>query len=173
MAKRRMKRPLFLFYKERPYWLIWRGKTKYGERVHLGFLDGTKTFWVAAEDTVEPGKMWYGGECPMCGAGRLATGQRIALKMPTRRYDREHCWCREVLGFDERGGLAMRFLRGQTDVLEDCRYYWLCEGRAYEISEPGRRRPRRYFAIVRDGELEEVQQEELEEWLKSALESTC
>lgn len=35
-------------YKGRKYKLLWKGKTKFGERAHLSFIDGTKDFWVAA-----------------------------------------------------------------------------------------------------------------------------
>ena len=35
-------------YKGKPYNLLYKGKTKYGERAHLQFLNGTKDFWVDA-----------------------------------------------------------------------------------------------------------------------------
>jgi hypothetical protein len=33
-------------YKNRRYRLLWAGNTKYGERAHLQFFDGSKDFWV-------------------------------------------------------------------------------------------------------------------------------
>jgi hypothetical protein len=35
-------------YKGKPYRLMWRGTTKYGERARLQFMDGSKDFWVDA-----------------------------------------------------------------------------------------------------------------------------
>lgn len=35
-------------YKGRSYRLLWQGGTKYGERAHLAFMDGSKDFWVDA-----------------------------------------------------------------------------------------------------------------------------
>ena len=35
-------------YKGKSYRQLWRGRTKYGERAHLAFLDGSKDFWVDA-----------------------------------------------------------------------------------------------------------------------------
>lgn len=36
-------------YKGREYELLWEGKTKFGRRAKLGFLDGSKEFWVDAD----------------------------------------------------------------------------------------------------------------------------
>lgn len=36
-------------YKGRKYLLEWSGKTKYGERAHLWFMDQSKDFWVDAK----------------------------------------------------------------------------------------------------------------------------
>lgn len=33
-------------YKGRNYRLLWSGKTKFGRRAKLGFMDGSKEFWV-------------------------------------------------------------------------------------------------------------------------------
>lgn len=35
-------------YKGRTYRLLWTGPTKFGRRAKLGFMDGSKEFWVAA-----------------------------------------------------------------------------------------------------------------------------
>jgi hypothetical protein len=35
-------------YKGRKYRLLWMGQTKFGQRAHLQFFDGTKDFWVDA-----------------------------------------------------------------------------------------------------------------------------
>lgn len=36
-------------YKGRKYRLMWVGKTKYGQRAHLAFFDGSRDFWVNAD----------------------------------------------------------------------------------------------------------------------------
>lgn len=40
-------------YKGKTYRLLWTGSTKYGQRSHLQFMDGSKDFWVAASLTSE------------------------------------------------------------------------------------------------------------------------
>lgn len=40
-------------YKGRKYRLLWSGKTKYGQRAHLEFFDGSKDFWVDASKVTE------------------------------------------------------------------------------------------------------------------------
>lgn len=35
-------------YKGRSYRLLYIGDTKFGRRAHLGFMDGSKDFWVSA-----------------------------------------------------------------------------------------------------------------------------
>jgi hypothetical protein len=35
-------------YKGRTYRLLWTGPTKFGQRCKLGFMDGSKEFWVDA-----------------------------------------------------------------------------------------------------------------------------
>jgi hypothetical protein len=35
-------------YKGRKYRILYLGPTKYGQRAHLGFFDGSKDFWVDA-----------------------------------------------------------------------------------------------------------------------------
>lgn len=61
-----------VLYKGRQYRLTWEGKTKYGQRAKLEYLDGSKEFWVACEaiSEVEPepepveddGSEGWGGE---------------------------------------------------------------------------------------------------------------
>lgn len=41
-------RPSSATYKGRKYKLLWVGDTKFGRRAHLGFWDGSKSFWVDA-----------------------------------------------------------------------------------------------------------------------------
>lgn len=62
-------------YKGRPYRLVWRGKTKFGRRARLEFMDGSKEFWVAEEaiDLVDvPRRSAYSSRprrrptCPTC-----------------------------------------------------------------------------------------------------------
>lgn len=57
-------------YKGRPYRLLWQGQTKYGERAHLQFVDGSKDFWVDASlvsgaSGPRPPRGKY--ECDECG----------------------------------------------------------------------------------------------------------
>lgn len=51
-------------YKGRKYKLLWSGETKYGRRAKLGFFDGSKEFWVAAEAI---SVVSFERECPDCG----------------------------------------------------------------------------------------------------------
>jgi len=46
-------------YKGKPYRLLWRGPTRYGERARLQFMDGSKDFWVDAHMVSGGGS--YGG----------------------------------------------------------------------------------------------------------------
>lgn len=72
--------PEVVLYNGKKYHMIWSGKTKYGERARLEFLDGTKDFWVdlskvtrdwqplpAGRDPRVPTNMWpKRGPCPVC-----------------------------------------------------------------------------------------------------------
>jgi hypothetical protein len=40
-------------YKGRKYRLLWLGKTKYGFRAHLAFMDGSKDFWCDGNAVLE------------------------------------------------------------------------------------------------------------------------
>ena len=53
-------------YKGRSYYLVWSGPTRYGERAKLQYLDGTKEFWVNADEVSSRGT---GGRsrCRGCG----------------------------------------------------------------------------------------------------------
>lgn len=76
-------------YKGKPYKLLWSGPTKYGKRAKLGFMDGSKEFWVdlsqvrtsnySADDGTEV-VFWCGDE-PLTGMDRLKI--RIALARET------------------------------------------------------------------------------------------
>jgi hypothetical protein len=37
-------------YKGHKYRMLWKGKTKFGERAHLQFLNGEKDFWCKASE---------------------------------------------------------------------------------------------------------------------------
>ncbi len=50
-------------YRGHNYKLLWRGKTKHGERAHLQFTDGSKSFWVDAALVEQP----TGPACANCG----------------------------------------------------------------------------------------------------------
>jgi hypothetical protein len=56
-------------YKRRRYRLLWSGRTRYGERAHLEFMDGSKSFWAPADLVAtrdEDGEAGSGG-CVECG----------------------------------------------------------------------------------------------------------
>lgn len=59
-------------YKGRTYRLLWQGSTRYGRRAKLGFMDGTKQFWVD-ESRISAGGSRGGGRskrrepCAECG----------------------------------------------------------------------------------------------------------
>ena len=72
-------------YKGRKYSLLWKGRTKFGDRAKLAFPDGSKEFWVMLDaielvegessnspTPVDRGTCSCGlplrGECPICGA---------------------------------------------------------------------------------------------------------
>lgn len=80
-------------YKGRKYRLLWIGGTKFGQRAHLAFFDGTKDFWVAAGLVTEvagggtdrfgnrigDGSSYragvtapHGQRCPQCGSRECA-----------------------------------------------------------------------------------------------------
>jgi hypothetical protein len=44
-----VKETTVVLYKSRKYNLLWEGKTKFGQRAKLAFLDGSKEFWVPSE----------------------------------------------------------------------------------------------------------------------------
>lgn len=62
-------------YKGRTYKLLFLGQTKFGRRAKLGFTDGSKEFWVPADDVTEGGgadRQASGPTCCECGRpGRL------------------------------------------------------------------------------------------------------
>lgn len=55
-------------YKGKKYRVLYKGPTKFGERVKLQFMDGTQEFWVDAHK-VSPGapEMRSDDACPECG----------------------------------------------------------------------------------------------------------
>jgi hypothetical protein len=79
-------------YKGRKYRLLYFGATKFGKRAHLQFFDGSKDFWVAAENVTEvdasrdsvgnrigDGSSYqagvtapHGRRCPVCGSRECA-----------------------------------------------------------------------------------------------------
>lgn len=62
-------------YKGRKYRLMWIGKTKYGQRAHLAFFDGSRDFWVDAgavevsESTRSGRRGSHEGEVRCCHCG--------------------------------------------------------------------------------------------------------
>lgn len=67
-------------YKGRMYRLLYLGPTKYGQRARLQFLDGSKDFWVAA-DQVKP-------QASSSSSSRTRTPPR---RGPNRRYECDEC----------------------------------------------------------------------------------
>jgi hypothetical protein len=61
-------------YKGRTYKLLFIGDTKFGRRAKLGFWDGSKEFWVPAENVT------VGGAAPAGGSGRPAGGGRTCAE---------------------------------------------------------------------------------------------
>ena len=57
-------------YKGRKYRLLWMGKTKYGHRAKLAFMDGSKEFWVDAALVRETTGESSGGYVPAVRNGR-------------------------------------------------------------------------------------------------------
>lgn len=57
-------------YKGRKYLLKFLGKTKFGRRAKLAFLDGSKEFWVSADLVTEGGEE----ETPSVGPARRTRG---------------------------------------------------------------------------------------------------
>lgn len=55
----------FARYKGKTYRLLWRGKTAHGERAKLGFIDGSKEFWV--DDSLIREVDADQGVCAECG----------------------------------------------------------------------------------------------------------
>src|SRR5207248_434404 len=67
-----------VYYKDRPYLLLWKGRTKFGGRAHLAFPDNSKDFWVDASavsdgptsgSTPNPRRSATGSVCAECGNG--------------------------------------------------------------------------------------------------------
>ena len=62
-------------YKGRTYKLLFVGDTKFGKRAKLGFMDGSKEFWVSADAVQEVAGVYTGtrrserGGCAACGRG--------------------------------------------------------------------------------------------------------
>jgi hypothetical protein len=79
-------------YKGKPYNMVWRGKTPYGERAKLQFMDGSKEFWVDVaqiEESPRPGTRGVsplGGKCRGCGGA--------IRNAPHQKAEAGYCgWC--------------------------------------------------------------------------------
>lgn len=86
-------------YKGRPYRLLGSGKTKFGERAHLAFLDGSKDFWVSL------------------GAVTLGAPQRASGSGISGRLRPGECGCGEDLG-----GMVRRIPGGYA--CDECGAHW-------------------------------------------------
>ena len=91
-------------YKGRSYRLLWTGKTQYGARAKLAFLDGSKEFWVEADKVKQetgrvflpPTKGSIGvGECEHCGRKRTLFAARDVTGDPGRVCSR----CKKEAGY--------------------------------------------------------------------------
>ncbi len=69
----------FATYKGKTYKLLYVGKTKFGHKAKLAFLDGSKEFWVASSDISRGGSSG--------GSGRSSTTRRA----PSGRYECPEC----------------------------------------------------------------------------------
>lgn len=78
-------------YKGKTYRLMWEGKTKYGDKAKLAFLDGSKEFWVDRKlishaSAPQSSSRYDGRERGFCNE----CGEKINSKT-------QHCW--EVGGY--------------------------------------------------------------------------
>jgi len=85
-------------------------------------------------------------------------------------------WAAEITGLDPKYRFARQFLKPTVDYSEAnsvgsrgvYRYYWLEEGKVYDVSHPKSwKRTDRYFCRVDDRELIEIDKDEVLEWLKN------
>jgi hypothetical protein len=79
-------------YKGRTYRLDFLGKTKYGERAHLTFLDGSKDFWVDAA------AVSVAAAAP-AGGGRHRAGRRLDDDDRCEVCDRNKYTCGHCVGW--------------------------------------------------------------------------
>ncbi len=92
---------------------------------------------------------------------------------------RSRAWCAEIVAFSERYGFKRRFFKPTVDYSESNsvgsrgvhRYYWLEDGKIYDVSEPvSWRKTARYYCRVEGEKLIELTKEQVEAWLKDHLE---
>jgi len=69
----------FATYRGKTYKLLYVGKTKFGHKAKLAFLDGSKEFWVDSSDISRGGSSG--------GSGRSSTARRA----PSGRYECPEC----------------------------------------------------------------------------------
>lgn len=82
-------------------------------------------------------------------------------------------WVARIHGLSKRFGYDREFLDGKKDYSQANRkgsrgvmIYWTLENGPHEIHELRlRKKPRRYFAMVEDGEVRECEGQEVQQWL--------
>ena len=72
-------------YKGRTYKLLFSGKTKFGNKAKLGFMDGSKEFWVdlslvSLATSSSSSQGGYDGDGPYCGYPCPVSGRKCCAK---------------------------------------------------------------------------------------------
>lgn len=75
----------YALYKGRKYRLLYLGPTKFGKKAKLGFIGGTKEFWVDANLVTvttgavlrRPGRVREEDQCELCGKNKYTCGHGI------------------------------------------------------------------------------------------------
>ena len=124
------------------------------------------------DDTYQLLKMWTRVMDDMVpGLGKMTIGENIPRP-----------WVAKITGRDPKYKYAREFQRAQWDYSKANSvgsrgiylYYWLDEGCLYEVKEQVTwKRWERYFCRAEAGELVEMSEDEVIEWLKDCSESVC
>jgi len=89
---------------------------------------------------------------------------------------KSRAWVAEIVGLSAKYGFERKFLRPNIDYAEAnsagsrgiYKYYWLEEGKVYEVSAPQSwRKIDRYFCEIKNNRAERIDRSKVEEWLKN------
>jgi hypothetical protein len=119
----------------------------------------------------------YGG----IGGGYLATIRMIDSQLVTRTLlegikKHNSCWVAEIIGRDPKYKYARCFLHGKVDYAHSNSKgtrgvylnFILEDGHIYDVSSPQSwKKTDRYYCKVINGEIIQIKEEEVEEWLKN------